>query len=308
MNVNLFSLIHGEIMIWGSHGDWDDYLDDFVRAAVDRDLGEVTACLEEIDACIAAASSNGNRQEILQLHGERYEWLRRIYLERRTDVTEKCLSKVKAVVLTVDLAIKIFARLSQRHKSFLQRGVSLGIVDEIHNVSRDQLFSLAAHMDTLICAGDRFQDLRDDKKASGGTCVDWLVANSKNHELVEVWRYGPEILQLIQLETGRTPFTEMVRKSYCRQGLHTLIKFCLVEALHWDELANGCVWKSRELFSCIMCCIVDAGERGASTVLVITFYERIRSALESFLLDMASQCQDRWPTQLLFITAATPGQ
>ena len=118
MNVNLFSLIHGEIMIWGSHGDWDDYLDDFVRAAVDSDLVAETDYLERIDAAIEAASSIGNRQDILQLHGERYEWLRRIYLERRTDVTEKCLSKVKAVVLTVDLAIKIFARLSQRHKNF----------------------------------------------------------------------------------------------------------------------------------------------------------------------------------------------
>ena len=84
--MDLFSLIHGEIMIWGSHGDWDDYLDDFVRAAVDSDLGEESAFLELIDENIAAATTRGNRQEILKLHAERYDFLRRTYLERRRDV------------------------------------------------------------------------------------------------------------------------------------------------------------------------------------------------------------------------------
>ena len=117
---------------------------------------------------------------MLELHADRYDWLRQNYLVAQTDAAGKCLAKVKAVVLTTDLAIKIFARLSQRHKHFLQRRVSLGIVDEIHNVTRDQLFAVAAHIDCLICAGDRFQDLREDKMASGGSCVDWLLANSKN--------------------------------------------------------------------------------------------------------------------------------
>ena len=268
-------------MIWGSYGDWNDYLDDFVRDAVDRDLVEESASLETIDEEIKAATKDGNKDQILQLHGKRYNWLCQNYLVKQKDAAEKCLAKVKAVVLTVDLAIKIFARLSQRHKQFLQRRVSLGLVDEIHNVSRDQLFSLAAHIDCLICAGDRFQDLRDDKMASGGTSVDWLVHNTNSHEILEVWRYGPEVLQLFRQESDRTPFTDMVCRSHCRQGLSTSIKMFLMKPLEWEVLPNGCVWKSKSLFSCILCCIIDAVQCGYSIIIGITFYERIRLALET---------------------------
>ena len=165
-------------------------MDDFVSAAVDSALVDETAYLVRIDRDIEAASRMGHRQEFLELHKERYEYLRQIYLEKRAEVAQECLSKVKAVVLTVDLAIKILARLSPRHKQFLQRRLSLGLVDEIHNVSRDKLFSLAVHIDCLVCGGDRFQELRDDKTACGGTCVDWLLANSNSQEILEVWRYG----------------------------------------------------------------------------------------------------------------------
>ena len=295
-------------MIWGSYGDWSDFLDDFVRASVDKELVEELAILDMIDALIEDAKTVGNREQVFELHGKRYDWLRQNYLVTRSDATERCLGKVKAVVLTVDLAIKIFARLSQRHKHFLQRRVSMGIVDEVHNVSRDQLFALAAHIDLLLCAGDRFQDLRDDKTASGGSCVDWLLSNTCNHELLEVWRYGPDILELFLQETDREPFIDMVRKSHCQEGLETSIKMFFVKALQWDTLRNGCVWKCRALFSCILCCIVDAVERGCSTILVVTLYERIRLALETYLLDAKARCEGIWPSQLKVITAVTPEQ
>ena len=195
---------------------------------------EEVGTLEKFDEDIQEATSQCNRERVFQLHGERYDWLRNQYLVAKGNTAVNCLKKVKCVVLTVDLAIKILARLSQRHKEFLQRCVTLGIVDEIHNVSQNQLFSLAVHMSCLICAGDQFQDLRDDKMISGGSCVDWLLANSEIHELLEVWRYGPDILKLFREETDRKPFTDIVKRSFFRSGLKTSVKFFLVQDLQWD--------------------------------------------------------------------------
>ena len=59
---------------------------------------EELATLDMIDAHIEEAKTVGNREQVFELHGKRYDWLRQNYLVTRSDATERCLGKVKAEV------------------------------------------------------------------------------------------------------------------------------------------------------------------------------------------------------------------
>ena len=59
---------------------------------------------------------------------------------------------------------------------------------EVHNVTRDQLLALAAHIRRLCTAGDPHQLLL----RQGIRGKDWLEAHAQPHELREIWRYGQE--------------------------------------------------------------------------------------------------------------------
>ena len=108
--------VHGEVMLWGSHGEFDDHMDEFIRMVVDKSLAAELKELESIDADIRKATDEHDKDEVFRLHGDRYRWLRSQYLEGQKNTADSHLAKVRVVVLTTDLAIKIFARLSQRHK------------------------------------------------------------------------------------------------------------------------------------------------------------------------------------------------
>ena len=111
--------------------------------------------IEALDEEIIEATLTRERPRALELHARRYEWLRHHYLTKQGDAATTVLEGVRGVVLTVDLAIKILGRMSRKHTSLLSKPVVLGIVDEVQNVSRDQLLCLAAHIKCLIAAGTR---------------------------------------------------------------------------------------------------------------------------------------------------------
>lgn len=172
-------------------------------------------------------------------------------------------------------------------------------------MSRDQLFAISAHVEYLVCGGDRFQDLRQEKSVTGGSCVDWLLANAAQHYLTEVFRFGPEVLELLRLESNRGPFIHMVRMASCRPGSHTLIKGFYVQSLQWGALRNGVFWKCKLLFCFICSCLLDVAFRGCSSVLAITLYRRILVALKAFLESAREAFPDQFPVS---VTVATPGQ
>lgn len=109
----------GELMMWRSHDDWDDYLDDYLRDAVDKALAAEMAHLAAIGIEIEVATATCDRSEVFELHGKGYHWLREQYLDKQAQVANTCLPRVKAFILIADLTIKSFARLSPKHKRFL---------------------------------------------------------------------------------------------------------------------------------------------------------------------------------------------
>ena len=128
----------GECRIWGSHGEREDFLDNFVREAIDGQLVEQRRELDALDADIEEATKLRNRELALRLHARRYEWLRRNYLAKQGEATTEVLARIRGVVLTVDLAIKILGGLSRKHAALVSKPIELGIVDEGHNVSEHQ--------------------------------------------------------------------------------------------------------------------------------------------------------------------------
>ena len=126
--------------------------------------------MRKMDVAIQEATNQSNRDTALELHAKRYEFLRSNYLDKIGGEVEKCRCKVKAVVLTVDLAIKIFAGLSPKHKRFVKLGVALGFIDEGHNVARNQIFALASHIPHLIVGADPFQEMSK-KSRMGAGCL-----------------------------------------------------------------------------------------------------------------------------------------
>ena len=112
-----------------------------------------------MDKEIDKVSKQGERVHALLLHARRYDFLRESFLEKLAEAMDASLRKVRALVLTGDLAIKILAHLSPKHTIFRERGVALAFIDEIHNVSRNQLIAIASHVDKLVCAGDKHQKL-----------------------------------------------------------------------------------------------------------------------------------------------------
>ena len=118
-------------------------------------------------------------------------------------------------MLTVDLAIKILSGLSSKHKRFRERGIAVGFIDEIHNVSRNQLLALASHMETLVVSGDEYQKMSYMDRM-GGDCLSWLRDHGVRHDLTEVWRYGNAIQKLLQLETKNQKFQDMAKAMDCR--------------------------------------------------------------------------------------------
>ena len=130
----------GECRIWGSHGEGEDFLDDFVREAINGQLVEQRRELDALDADIEEATKLRNRELALRLHARRYEWLRRNYLAKQGEATTQVLARVRGVVLS---------RWTSQSKSsavcpvgtplsLSARPIELGIVDEGHNVSEHQ--------------------------------------------------------------------------------------------------------------------------------------------------------------------------
>ena len=272
----------GELMIWGSHAEWEDYLDDFVRECIDGQLLTERRELDTLDEAIAGAVASGDRQRVFALHARRYEWLRHHYLARQGDAVEAALARVRGVVLTVDLAIKILARLSPKHKGFLRRRILAGMLDEIHNVSRDQLLTVASHIPSLVCAGDMFQDLRGDRPGDCGSATDWLRANAVCHWQHQVYRYGPEVFDLLALDTSSADFVSMVRAATCAADNHTRISVFAFDPLEWSTLPDGSVWRCEALFTLVFGLVLDATGRGCCKVFVVTNYDRVRKAMQAF--------------------------
>ena len=292
----------GEFIIWGSHDEYEDYLDDFLCDAIDRELAGARGVLDELDRRIELET---DRARALDLHRKRYEWLRREYLEKQGDVATKVLSKVRGVVLTVDLAIKILGGLSRKHRALVNRGIGLGLLDEVHNVSRDQIICLAAHIPCLVVAGDPFQNLRFDRPGDCGSAVEWLKANVQCHHQEESWRYGSEVLSLLALEKKSGEFSRMIRSARCRPGSSTKIRAFAFHSLRWEKLRDGSVWRCQALFAFLFALAVEAREYGCHRVAVITDYDRIRVAWKAFLAKVRPLFPGKVPASLVVLT---PGE
>ena len=53
----------------------------------------------------------------------------------------------------------------------------------------------------------------------------------------------------------------------------------------WQALgdSSGSVWRSESLFTLIWALVLEAGAKGCSDVFVITYYDRVRAALKTFI-------------------------
>ena len=182
----------GELMIWEVfYGEWTDYLDGVVRHTLERQLVEESRACDDLDAEITRVTAAGGREQTFELHARRSDWLRHHYLNQQGDTTATALARVRGVVVTVDIAVKLLGGMSARHRSFLSLTSQLGMVDEVHH-ARDQLICLAAHIECLVCAGDKCQDLQQAWPGDCGSAVDGLGAHATSRATTEVWRFGRE--------------------------------------------------------------------------------------------------------------------
>jgi hypothetical protein len=212
---------------------------------------------------------------------ERYIVLRRNYLRRAADLWDEATRSIKIVICTKDFYLKVFAGLSGMSTLFTAATKKQFVwAEEVHEYSVRDFSCIAARADSVVGVGDPLQRMASESTA-GQSCVHWLQQVGQQHKLIEIWRYGQEIVDLIKMETSEL-YRSAAQNWICVQPDKTSVYRIPFVNPNWEFAPDGRAFQSSSVFSCIGLCILAAAFMQCKSILVLFYYAPLVASFESF--------------------------